>query len=176
MLYDIVRKLPEGALLQFEHTSEDPRLILSAGRSRFHLASLPREEFPAMPASDLPNQFALPAATFRRLIDRTRFRHLDRRNTLLPQRRLPAPACGQEDFARGCNRRPSPCAHRSRIAKRRRTDGGHHSATQGRPGNPQASRRHRCAGRDCGLRKQDPLRNRRYRPDVEAHRRNVPRL
>ncbi len=73
MLYDIVRKLPEGALLQFEHTSEDPRLILSAGRSRFHLASLPREEFPAMPASDLPNQFALPAATFRRLIDRTRF-------------------------------------------------------------------------------------------------------
>src|SRR5262249_5131085 len=59
MLYDIVRKLPEGALLQFEHSGEDPRLILSAGRSRFQLASLPREEFPAMPASELPNQFAL---------------------------------------------------------------------------------------------------------------------
>jgi DNA polymerase-3 subunit beta len=73
MLYDIVRKLPEGALLQLEHTGEDPRLTLSAGRSRFQLASLPREEFPSMTASDLPHRFAIPAATLKRLIDRTRF-------------------------------------------------------------------------------------------------------
>lgn len=73
MLYDIVRKLPEGAQLQIEHTGEDPRLILSAGRSRFQLASLPREEFPSMPVSDMPHMFAIPAETLKRLIDRTRF-------------------------------------------------------------------------------------------------------
>ena len=73
MLYDIVRKLPEGALLQIEHTGEDPRIALSAGRSRFQLASLPRDEFPAMPAVELPYQFALPSDALKRLIDRTRF-------------------------------------------------------------------------------------------------------
>lgn len=73
MLYDIVRKLPEGALLTLEHTGEDPRLVLSAGRSRFQLASLPRDEFPSMAATDLPHSFAIPVDTLKRLIDRTRF-------------------------------------------------------------------------------------------------------
>src|SRR5262249_5805512 len=73
MRYDIVHKLPRAAQLQLEHSGEDPRLIMSAGRSRFQLASLPREEFPSMPASDLPHQFALSADTLKRLIDRTRF-------------------------------------------------------------------------------------------------------
>jgi DNA polymerase-3 subunit beta len=73
MLYDIVRKLPEGALLQLEHTGEDPRLVLSAGRSRFQLASLPRDEFPSMPATEFAHHFAIPAESLKRLIDRTRF-------------------------------------------------------------------------------------------------------
>jgi DNA polymerase-3 subunit beta len=73
MLYEIVRKLPDGAQVQIEHTGDDPRVLVSAGRSEFKLASLPREDFPAMPPSDLPHQFAMTAEGLRRLIDRTRF-------------------------------------------------------------------------------------------------------
>lgn len=73
MLYEIVRKLPEGADVQLTHTGDDPRLILSSGRSRFQIASLPKDDFPAMPASDLPHAFSLEAAALKRLIDRTRF-------------------------------------------------------------------------------------------------------
>ncbi len=47
MLYDIVRKLPEGAQVQAELlTSEGGRLAVSAGSSRFELACLPQGGFP----------------------------------------------------------------------------------------------------------------------------------
>ena len=43
MLYDIVRKLPDGAQVQAELlTSEGGRLAVSAGSSRFELACLPQ--------------------------------------------------------------------------------------------------------------------------------------
>lgn len=73
MLYDIVRKLPDGAQVQIELQSETGRITLSAGRSRFQLGALPREDFPAMTAGSLPHAFALPAADLKRLIDKTRF-------------------------------------------------------------------------------------------------------
>ena len=73
MLYEIVRKLPEGAQVQIEHAGDDPRVLISAGRSEFKLASLPREDFPAMPAADMPHQFAMTVDALKRLIDRTRF-------------------------------------------------------------------------------------------------------
>ncbi len=56
MLYEIVRKLPEGAQVPIEHNGEDPRVLISAGRSEFKLASLPRDDFPAMPPAELPHQ------------------------------------------------------------------------------------------------------------------------
>ena len=71
-LYDIVRKLPDGA--QVELAMQDSgQLALRAGRSNFTLASLPREDFPMMPHTDLPHQFTLPAEELRALVDRTRF-------------------------------------------------------------------------------------------------------
>ncbi len=73
MLYDIVRKLPDGAQVQIELMGETGRITLSAGRSRFQLGALPREDFPAMSAGSLPHSFALPASDFKRLIDKTRF-------------------------------------------------------------------------------------------------------
>src|ERR1044072_318184 len=36
-LYEIVRKLPEGADVSLSFTGEDPRLTIAAGRSRFNL-------------------------------------------------------------------------------------------------------------------------------------------
>ena len=73
MLYDIVRKLPDGAQVQIELLPDSGRITLSAGRSRFQLGALPREDFPAMTAGSLPHSFAVPAVDLKRLIDKTRF-------------------------------------------------------------------------------------------------------
>ena len=74
MLYDIVRKLPDGAQVQAELlTSEGGRLAVSAGTVRFELACLPKEDFPQMAAGALPHRFRLAADDLKRLIDKTRF-------------------------------------------------------------------------------------------------------
>lgn len=72
-LYDIVRKLPDGSELELTFRSGDGKLTLRAGRSEFSLSCLPKEDFPAMAAGDLPHRFQVPAAEIRRLIDKTRF-------------------------------------------------------------------------------------------------------
>jgi DNA polymerase-3 subunit beta len=74
MLYEIVRKLPDGAQVQVELlTSEGGRLAVSAGSSRFELACLPKEDFPQMAAGTLPHRFRLAADDLKRIIDKTRF-------------------------------------------------------------------------------------------------------
>ncbi len=74
MLYDIVRKLPDGAQVQVELlTSEGGRLAVSAGTVRFELACLPKEDFPQMAAGALPHRFRLAADDLKRIIDKTRF-------------------------------------------------------------------------------------------------------
>jgi DNA polymerase-3 subunit beta len=72
-LYDIVRKLPEGSQVQLDFGEAEGRLTLSAGRSRFQLQALPREDFPAMSAGQLPHKFSLSTAELIALIDKTRF-------------------------------------------------------------------------------------------------------
>ncbi len=72
-LYDIVRKLPEGAQIEMEHDGDGGYLILVSGRSRFSLACTPPEDYPVMSGGDLPHTFRLAAADLRTLIDRTRF-------------------------------------------------------------------------------------------------------
>jgi DNA polymerase-3 subunit beta len=72
-LYDIVRKLPEGAQVELDCTGDASQLTLSAGRSKFKLTCLPTEDFPVLSGGDLPNNFILAASELRGLIDRTRF-------------------------------------------------------------------------------------------------------
>jgi DNA polymerase-3 subunit beta len=72
-LYDIVRKLPDGAQVELEYKGAEQRLTLSAGRSRFVLACLPREDFPVMAEDALPHRFDVPVDDLKRLIDKTRF-------------------------------------------------------------------------------------------------------
>jgi len=72
-LYDIVRKLPEGAQVEMDATGGDDRLTLRSGRSRFTLSCLPTEDFPVMAGGEMPHQFRLAAGELRGLIDRTRF-------------------------------------------------------------------------------------------------------
>ena len=72
-LYEIMRKLPEGAEIELEHAGGDSQLALRAGKFGTKLVVLPVEDFPSMTAGQLPHRFHLPALVLRGLIDRTRF-------------------------------------------------------------------------------------------------------
>jgi DNA polymerase-3 subunit beta len=70
-LFDIARKLPEGS--QVELNAAEGKMQVNAGRARFNLSTLPRDDFPVIAEGDLPTRFELPAATLRQIIDKTRF-------------------------------------------------------------------------------------------------------
>jgi DNA polymerase-3 subunit beta len=72
-LYEIVRKLPEGAEVELEHGGGDAQLALRSGRYATSLVVLPTDDFPSMTAGTLPHKFALSSLALRGLIDRTRF-------------------------------------------------------------------------------------------------------
>ncbi len=72
-LYEIVRKLPEGAEVELDHPGGDAQLALRAGRYTTSLVVLPTEDFPSMTAGTLSTRFSVAAKPLRGLIDRTRF-------------------------------------------------------------------------------------------------------
>jgi DNA polymerase-3 subunit beta len=72
-LYEIVRKLPEGADVSLSYTGEDPRLMVNAGRSRFNLPVLPAGDFPMMSSEGLSDPAEIDTNDLIRLIDKTRF-------------------------------------------------------------------------------------------------------
>jgi len=71
LLFDIARKLPDGSQVSLE--TADNRMTVKAGRSRFQLPTLPRDDFPVIVEGDLPTSFEMPARVLAELIDRTRF-------------------------------------------------------------------------------------------------------
>ncbi|MEM7645114.1 MAG: DNA polymerase III subunit beta, partial [Pseudomonadota bacterium] len=73
LFHEIVRKLPDGALVQIDEDQAQGRLNVTAGRSHFQLATLAREDFPVMASSDYAANFSCPAPILRRLFDKTRF-------------------------------------------------------------------------------------------------------
>ncbi len=72
-LYEIVRKLPEGAEVELDHPGGDAQLGLRAGRYATSLVVLPTDDFPSMTAGVLPHRFGISAQHLRGLVDRTRF-------------------------------------------------------------------------------------------------------
>jgi len=70
-LFEIARKLPEGS--QVEISAAEGKMLVAAGRARFNLSTLPRDDFPVIAEGELPTRFELPAATLRQIIDKTRF-------------------------------------------------------------------------------------------------------
>ena len=70
-LFDIARKLPEGSQVQL--SAAEGRMTIVAGRARFQLATLPRDDFPIIAEGELPTSFELPAETLKQIIDKTRF-------------------------------------------------------------------------------------------------------
>ena len=73
MLHEIVRKLPDGALVSLTEDAATGRLTITAGRSTFSLATLPKEDFPVMATSEYTTNFTAPAPVLRRLFDKAKF-------------------------------------------------------------------------------------------------------
>jgi len=73
VIYDIVRKLPEGAQVSLEMAGDMGQMQIRSGRSRFMLQSLPESDFPDLAAGELPHRFTVPAGDLKRLIDKTQF-------------------------------------------------------------------------------------------------------
>lgn len=73
LLFDVVRKLPDGSEIELKTNQEGTSLSLSSGRSNYNFACLPATDFPIMTAENLACTFKIHAAELSRLIDRTRF-------------------------------------------------------------------------------------------------------
>jgi len=73
LLHEIVRKLPDGAQVQLADDPAAGRLTISAGRSTFTLATLPKEDFPVMASAEYGTNFSASAGVLRRLFDKSKF-------------------------------------------------------------------------------------------------------
>lgn len=72
-LHEIVRKLPDGALVTLTADAATNILTVEAGRSQFQLNTLPKEDFPVMPSAQFTANFSVPAPVLRRLFDKSKF-------------------------------------------------------------------------------------------------------
>ena len=71
-LYEIVRKLADGAEVRLENEGTE-QLLVTSGRSRFHLACLSPDSFPDLKSGSFTHTFQVGAALLRELIERTQF-------------------------------------------------------------------------------------------------------
>lgn len=72
-LYDIVKKLPDGAQVSCAYQDDTAQLLVTAGRARFALPTIPAEGFPSMALESAPFSFTLTTAELQGLIERTQF-------------------------------------------------------------------------------------------------------
>ena len=73
VIYDIVRKLPEGAQASLEMAGDTGQLLLRSGRSRFYLQALPASDFPDLTSGEFTHRFTVSAVELKRLIENTQF-------------------------------------------------------------------------------------------------------
>lgn len=72
LLYDIVRKLPDGTQISIEKV-EDTRIDVRSGRSQFTLQALSADDFPNLSSGEMSHEFSLKVADLKRMIEKTRF-------------------------------------------------------------------------------------------------------
>lgn len=71
-LFDIVRALPEGAKVKLD--SKDSQMVVSAGKSRFTLQTLPAADFPRMETgAAVSDEISLPQKALKRLLQLVQF-------------------------------------------------------------------------------------------------------
>jgi DNA polymerase-3 subunit beta len=70
-LFEIVRALPDGAKVSVSQSGD--KVTVQAGRSRFTLATLPANDFPAIEDLELVERVRVPESALKELIERTAF-------------------------------------------------------------------------------------------------------
>ena len=73
LLYDIVRKLPDGAEVMLKTDENGASMTVISGRSSFKLQCLPQSDFPELSAGSFSHIFRLDSSALRTLIERTQF-------------------------------------------------------------------------------------------------------
>ncbi len=73
LLYDIVRKLPDGAEVMLATNADGNSMAVTSGRSNFRLQCLPQSDFPELTAGSFSHTFRMSSAALRSLIERTQF-------------------------------------------------------------------------------------------------------
>ncbi|MCT8999151.1 DNA polymerase III subunit beta [Chelativorans intermedius] len=73
LLYDIVRKLPDGAEVMLKMDESGNAMSVVSGRSSFRLQCLPQADFPALPAGQFSHIFRLESEALHDLIEKTHF-------------------------------------------------------------------------------------------------------
>lgn len=73
LLYDIVRKLPDGAEVMLKLDESGNAMSVISGRSSFKLQCLPQSDFPQLSAGSFSHKFRLESTALKGLIDKTQF-------------------------------------------------------------------------------------------------------
>jgi DNA polymerase-3 subunit beta len=73
LLYDIVRKLADGAEVLLRTDDDGNAMTIASGRSSFRLQCLPQSDFPELSAGSFPHIFRLDSTALKGLIDKTQF-------------------------------------------------------------------------------------------------------
>ena len=73
LLYDIVRKLPDGSEVMLKLDEDGNAMTVMAGRSSFRLQCLPQSDFPQLSAGTFTHIFRVEAPAIKGLIDKTQF-------------------------------------------------------------------------------------------------------
>jgi len=73
LLYDIVRKLPDGAEVMLRTDEDGSAMSVVSGRSSFRLQCLPQSDFPELSAGSFPHIFRLDSTALKGLIEKTQF-------------------------------------------------------------------------------------------------------
>ena len=70
-IFDITRNLPENSIMSL--TYESGKILVSSGRSRYTLKTIPPEEFPRIDVSDWEESFKISQLSLKMLLDKTAF-------------------------------------------------------------------------------------------------------
>ena len=73
LLYDIVRKLPDGSEVMLRTSEDGASVSVLSGRASFRLQCLPQSDFPELSAGTFSHVFSLQSAQLKNLIDKTQF-------------------------------------------------------------------------------------------------------
>jgi DNA polymerase-3 subunit beta len=73
LLYDIVRKLPDGAEVMLKVDESGNSMSVVSGRSAFRLQCLPQADFPELSAGSFSHTFRLDSEALKGLIEKTQF-------------------------------------------------------------------------------------------------------